>query len=76
MLTNDDLGKIDKLLDRKLDQKLTPLKETLDIHRVSLVKIEHDINVALELRQDVSEVRETAKDHEERISNLESFPKV
>ena len=78
-----DLQAIGNLLDKKLDEKfeerikpienrLKPIEEKLDSHTSSLMKIEQKIDAALELRQDVSEVREQVKNHEERLSSLET----
>lgn len=75
-LTKNDLENIGKLVDTKLNNKLKPIEETLKVHTASLIKIERDIETALELRQDVAEVKEQVKGHEERIPTLEKFPKI
>ncbi len=69
MLTKDDLKDIQKLL----KQELHPLEERLDVNTASVMKIEADIGMALELREDVSQVRKQVSNHEERISHLEKF---
>lgn len=65
MLTKDDLKSIENLV--------KPIKETLESHTGSIMSIEQKIDAALELRQDVSEIRTTVTDHEERITQLETL---
>lgn len=73
------LDKHGKSLDghgKRLDghgKRLGRIEEKLDTNTASTTKIEQDIKAALELRQDVSGIRQTVKGHEERISNLEKF---
>ena len=38
-----DLQSLENLLDKKLDEKLQPIKETLDSHTVSLLNLEREI---------------------------------
>jgi len=87
MLTKNDLKAIEKLLepikkilrihDKKfegLGKGFDQIDERLAPIRSGVVNIERDITTALELRQDVKEVRQRIEDHEERISHLEKFP--
>ncbi|MDP2671191.1 MAG: hypothetical protein Q8P13_01885 [bacterium] len=71
-----DLQAIDNLLKKNLKielrSELEPIKEKLDSNTASVMRIEQKINAALELRQDVAEVRTQVKDHEERINQLET----
>lgn len=69
MLTKDDLKAIDSLLDKRTQ----PINKSLKNHTGKLMEIEQNIGAVLELRQDVSEIRTTVKDHEERISQLETL---
>ena len=55
-----------------ISAELKPIKERLDRNTASLMKIEQKIDAALELRIDVSEIRVTVKNHEGRISQLET----
>ena len=80
-------GLIKKNLKIELKNELNPIKETLDLHSKkfkaieakldrnteSVMKIEQKIDAALELRQDISEIRTTVKSHEERLSKLETL---
>lgn len=72
-LTKKDLEKIEKVLD-KHSRLLAELSDRLTVNTSSVMKIEKKIDAALELRQDVKEVREQVKNREERISTLEKFP--
>ncbi|HSX57946.1 MAG TPA: hypothetical protein VLE47_01580 [Candidatus Saccharimonadales bacterium] len=85
MLTKSDLRAIGEIV-KPIKNEVSEIKETLDrhsevldrhseileTHTGSLIEIEQKIDSALELRQDVSEVRIQAKDHEQRISELET----
>ena len=63
-------------IDRKFNgfgSRLNELNDKLRVNTGSVMKIEEKIDKALELREDVSQVRGQVKDHEERISQLEKF---
>ena len=66
-----DLKAIDKLIKKNLKSEIEPLKTKLDKNTASVMKIEQKIGSALELRQDVSEVRTTVKNHETRLTTVE-----
>ncbi len=72
MLTKDDLKAI-KTIVKPVKDGLEKVQETQKLHTVSILDIEQKISSALELRTDVKEVREQVKDHEERISSLETI---
>ena len=72
MLSKDDLKDIKNLL-KPLETGQKKLEEGLRVNTSSTLKIERDIKAALELRIDVSQFRKQVKDHEERISNLETI---
>lgn len=72
---------IGNIIDKKISENLVPInsklekiEEDLGINNASVMKIEKNIDAALEFRQDVHEVRQQVKDHEERITDLERFP--
>ena len=74
MLTKDDLEGVNKLLEDKFNKqnkRFDRVEEKLAINTASVIKIEGKIDTALELRQDVAEVRRKVEDYEERINNLE-----
>ena len=77
MLNKNDLKEIEGLLTPlkkemgEVKEEITEMKQGLAANTASVIKIEGKIDVALELRKDVVQVREQVKDHEERISNLE-----
>lgn len=62
-----------KAIDRLLKKNLKEIKETQETQTGKILGIERDIKAALELRQDVSEFRKQIKDHEDRISELETI---
>lgn len=66
-----DLEAIQGLFRKEMKRELVPIKKQLDANTSSTMRIEQKIDAALELRQDVSEVRKQVKNHEERIVNLE-----
>ena len=83
-MDSEDLKAIGTLLDKKLgeklDQKLEPItndlkeiKETQETQTGKILGIERDIKSALELRVDVKEVRDQVKDHEKRLTQLETL---
>ena len=69
--------RFDKVEERfdNVEGQLNEIDKKLAINRASVVRIENNVGKALELRLDVSQVREQVRDHEERISELERFPK-
>jgi len=77
VLNKNDLKEIEGLLTPlkkemgEVKEEITEMKQGLAANTASVIKIEGKIDVALELRKDVVQVREQVKDHEERISNLE-----
>ncbi|HSX57940.1 MAG TPA: hypothetical protein VLE47_01550 [Candidatus Saccharimonadales bacterium] len=72
-MDDKDLEAIGNLLDKKLDEGLRPIKNQLDTNTSATVRIEQKIDSALELRQDVSEIRSQVKNHEARIANVEKI---
>lgn len=70
MLTKNDLKEIKNLL-KPLETSQNKLEGELRINTSSTLKIERDIKTALELRTDVTQIREKVTDHDERISSLE-----
>lgn len=86
MLTKDDLKEIKNLLkpletgqkkleigQNKVAVEQKSLAKELRTNTGSVIKIEKDIKAALELRIDVSDLRTTVKNHEERLSQLETL---
>jgi hypothetical protein len=72
-MDQDDLKAIQGLFRKELKTELEPIKEKLDSNTSGIMKVEQKIDAALELRQDVSDVRNQVKHHEERISQLEKI---
>ena len=74
MLTKSDLEEISTMLEQKFNKqnkRFDKIEEKLTINTTSIIKIEQKIDAALELRQDVREIRQEVRDHEEKITNLE-----
>jgi DNA repair ATPase RecN len=63
-----DLEAIGGLLDKKLDQKLQPIQETLDSHTASLIKIEKEIKSYMDAL-DIE--RKRIDEHDERLEVIE-----
>ena len=74
MLTKSGLEEISTMLEQKFNKqnkRFDKIEEKLTINTTSIIKIEQKIDAALELRQDVREIRQEVRDHEEKITNLE-----
>jgi len=60
----------------KVAVRLIKIDKKLATNTASVVRIENEIGKALELRLDVSQMREQVRDHEERTVDVERFPKT
>ena len=76
MLTTDDQKKIKKIIKDEVSNKLSSLQEQVEGVRGSVIKIERDRKILIDIWEFIKDHTSRLKDHEERITNLESPPKV
>lgn len=81
-LTKEDLQAIEQLLDKKVGEKLEPIREQLDVHTRSITNMEQNVMRELKLLNEnlpnalarsekLEEVSATVEAHDHRIYSLE-----
>lgn len=73
------IKQIEEVLDRKLDQKLEPIKKTLDEHSqrleslfLDMVDVQKKTDILPDIHDIVSGTKEKVDNHEERLEVLEN----
>lgn len=74
MLTTDDQRKIKKIIKDEVGGKLDSLQEQVEGIRGSVIKIERDRKILWDIWEFVKDHTRQLKDHEQRITSLESSP--
>ena len=76
MLTTEDEKKIKKIIKTEVSSKLNSLQEQTEGVRGSVIKIERDRKILIDIWEFIKDHTLRLKDHEERISNIEFSQKV
>lgn len=71
-MNKTDLQQFEKVLDKKLDQKLKPVYRKLDALTADVVSIQQETKIIKDIHENTKDTRQKVQDLEARVEVLES----